>query len=92
MEPVRCFTCNKVIGPLWRRYRELCQTPDLPFEAIMKELGLRRYCCKRMMKTSVDVTQQVLDYQSVHNTLEANKYITVKTETVDATQRVYSTD
>ena len=30
--PVRCFTCNKVIGDKWYKYQELLQEVDNPVE------------------------------------------------------------
>ena len=30
--PVRCFTCNKVIGDKWYKYQELLQDVDDPVE------------------------------------------------------------
>lgn len=49
--PVRCFTCNKVLGHLWRRYEELCEKYPNNYEEILNQLKLDRYCCRRMMLT-----------------------------------------
>jgi DNA-directed RNA polymerase I, II, and III subunit RPABC5 len=98
MDPIRCFTCNKIIGNKWNKYRDLYQQMEneqnttLTYDSIMKELGISRYCCKRMFKTSVDVTEKILDYKQVHNTMKDNPYVTYKTTTVDKTIRSYSTN
>ena len=46
--PVRCFTCGKVIGNKWETYLNLLQT-DFSEGDALDELGLRRYCCRRMV-------------------------------------------
>lgn len=40
-------------APLPRRFRE-----------IMNKLGLKRYCCRRMVYTHVDLIEQLLQYKS----------------------------
>ena len=98
MDPIRCFTCNKTIGNKWNHYRDLYQkmendpNSNLTYDDIMKQLGIARYCCKRMFKTSVDVTEKILDYKQVHNTMKDNPYVTYKTTTVDKSIRTYSTN
>lgn len=64
----------------------------LSFDDIMRELGISRWCCKRMLKTSVNVTEKVLDYKRVHDVMNANPYVTFKTKSVDSTIRTYSTN
>lgn len=45
--PVRCFTCGKVIGNMWKSYEKLIDDKKTPDEALDK-LGYRRFCCRRM--------------------------------------------
>ncbi len=52
MLAIRCYTCGKVIGHMWERYLELLRN-GTPKEALDK-LGLKRYCCRRMLLTHVD--------------------------------------
>ncbi|EJD40155.1 hypothetical protein AURDEDRAFT_33430, partial [Auricularia subglabra TFB-10046 SS5] len=59
--PVRCFSCGKVIGDKWGRYLELLATDQSEGDA-MTELGLRRYCCRRMILTHVDLIEKLLHY------------------------------
>ena len=59
--PVKCFTCNKVVGNKWESYlkmQETCKDND----AILDKLGLTRYCCRRMLLTHVEVIDSLLNY------------------------------
>lgn len=59
--PVRCFTCGKVIGNKWDSYLALLQADHTEGDAL-DELGLRRYCCRRMLLTHVDLIEKLLHY------------------------------
>ena len=61
--PVRCFTCGNVIGNKWQRYLELLNAKK-PMEEIFKDLGLNRYCCRRMIISHVDLIEKLLKYNS----------------------------
>ncbi|KAJ1949755.1 DNA-directed RNA polymerase II subunit L, partial [Linderina macrospora] len=59
--PVRCFTCGKVVGNKWETYLELLQKDYTDSEAL-DALGLKRYCCRRMVLTHVDLIEKLLQY------------------------------
>jgi DNA-directed RNA polymerase subunit N len=61
MIPVRCFTCGTVIGHHWDEFRERTARGD-PAGLVMTELGLSRYCCRRMLLTHVDLLDEVGPY------------------------------
>jgi len=88
MESIVCFTCGKVMP--YQKFQKLCQTKST--EIAMNELGMRRFCCRRMLLTSIDVTQQVQDYNAVHNTIQNNPYVKIKDRYVENGKRVYSTN
>lgn len=46
--PMRCFSCGKVVGNKWDRYLKLIRT-NITSKAALDRLGLRRYCCRRMI-------------------------------------------
>ena len=46
--PQRCFSCNKIIGNIWEKYEQLTKE-NKEFEEICTQLGITRYCCKRML-------------------------------------------
>jgi len=57
--PVRCFTCGKVIGHYWEKYREL--TREEPPEKVLDSLGIERYCCRRMFLTHKEIMEEIID-------------------------------
>ncbi|KAL2884684.1 DNA-directed RNA polymerase [Ceratocystis lukuohia] len=69
--PIRCFSCGKVTGDLWERYLDLIHDgvndglvltcPD-GYSDAMDQLGLTRYCCRRMVMTHVDLIEKLLKY------------------------------
>jgi DNA-directed RNA polymerase subunit N len=60
--PVRCFTCGSVLGHLYEQYKA---SKDKKPDAVLDELGVERYCCRRMFISHVDITQNVLRYPRV---------------------------
>ena len=61
MMPVRCFTCGTLVGQHWDAYRERTARGEKP-RLILDELGVRRYCCRRMLLSHVDLLDDVGPY------------------------------
>ncbi|KAH8828835.1 8 kDa subunit-domain-containing protein, partial [Flagelloscypha sp. PMI_526] len=59
--PVRCFSCGKVVGDKWTKYMNLLQQ-EIPEGDALDELQLKRYCCRRMVLTHVDLIEKLLHY------------------------------
>lgn len=59
--PIRCFTCGKVVGDKWETYITLLQSEYAEGDAL-DHLGLRRYCCRRMILSHVDLIEKLLNY------------------------------
>ena len=58
--PIRCFTCNKVTGNKWKPYCEYLQD-GLSEKDALDKLGLKRYCCRRMLLGHVELIDQLLE-------------------------------
>ena len=68
--PIRCFTCGKVIGNKYKTYLDKTKKKNDDLTTIeinsknvkkteegkvMDELGLDRYCCRKVIMTHVDL-------------------------------------
>jgi len=63
---VRCYTCGKTIGHLFEDYKERTGEGEDP-KVVLDDLGLDRYCCRRMFITYVEVLRETMKYQNSTN-------------------------
>ena len=66
--PVRCFSCGHVIGHLWERYNN-GRSEGRDAGEMLDEVGLERYCCRRMFVSHVELIDDVAPF-SVTRTQE----------------------
>jgi len=59
--PVRCFTCGKLIGDRWEEFARRVETGEEPGE-VLDDLGIKRYCCRRMLLSHVEIIDEVLRF------------------------------
>jgi len=59
--PIRCFTCGKLIGDKYEKYKKLKREGKNPNE-IFEELGIKRFCCKRMLISHVNLIEDIIVY------------------------------
>lgn len=86
MLPVRCFTCNKVIGRYESEFASFKKTPtklgveDLSYTDFFTEFGITRYCCRKIFLTHVDIYQHdaeiEMEHVKVYKDLEVQKIVT----------------
>jgi DNA-directed RNA polymerase subunit N len=62
--PVRCWTCGKVLGDLAEKYEEK-RAKGESSEKAFDELGVERYCCKRMILSNENLIDEILPYPRV---------------------------
>jgi DNA-directed RNA polymerase I, II, and III subunit RPABC5 len=58
--PVRCFTCSKVIGNKWETYSAEISKPGSTPQLVLDAMGLKRYCCRRMLLSHVNIIDNLL--------------------------------
>lgn len=64
--PVRCFTCGNLIADRHEDYQGRIKTGESPDKAL-DAVGISRYCCRRMMLTSMETIQQIIPfYEAIH--------------------------
>ena len=59
--PVRCFTCGNLVADKFEAYQNRVKSGEEPAK-ILDSLGIERYCCRRMMLTTVETIQQVIPF------------------------------
>jgi DNA-directed RNA polymerase subunit N len=62
--PVRCFTCGKVVADRWEEFARRVKAGERP-KQVLDEMGMTRYCCRRMFISQVDVIDDLLRYAQV---------------------------
>lgn len=69
--PVRCFTCGSLIADKMDRYKEAIKAGEEAGE-VLDSLGIKRYCCRRMLLTSVETIHQIVPfYEAMYEKNEA---------------------
>ena len=61
MVPIRCFSCGKLIGDKFNEFETRTKNGEDPAK-VLDDLGVKKYCCRRMMISAVDLIDQVLPY------------------------------
>ena len=59
--PVRCLTCGKLIADTFEEYQAKIKNGDDPTKTL-DQLGIERYCCRRMLLTTVETIQQIIPF------------------------------
>ncbi len=59
--PIRCFSCGKLIAHVYEPYLELIEKGESAKDAF-KKLGIKRFCCQRMIVSQVDLLDDLLKF------------------------------
>ena len=59
--PVRCFSCNQVIGGAYEEFVERQESGENPAN-VMDDLGIKRYCCRKIFVSHLDLIDELLPY------------------------------
>ncbi len=58
--PVRCFSCGGVIGDKYEEFKRRIKKEDP--RKVMDSLGVKRYCCRRMLLSQADFIDEVIKF------------------------------
>ena len=61
MIPIRCFSCGGLIGDKWEEFAQRVKNGEKPGR-VLDELGVNRYCCRRMILSNVEIIDEILKY------------------------------
>ena len=59
--PIRCFTCGALIGDKFAEFERKVKAGE-DAGKVLDSLGIKRYCCRRMLLTSVDLSDEIIPY------------------------------
>jgi len=59
--PIRCFSCGKVIASYYEPFKKRVELGEEP-KKVLDDMGLNRYCCRRMLLSHVELIEDVLPY------------------------------
>jgi len=62
MRPIRCITCGKLLADKYEEFDRRVRAGENP-GTVLDEMGLKRYCCRTVMLTSVDLTEEIQKYR-----------------------------
>ncbi|MCL4411286.1 MAG: DNA-directed RNA polymerase subunit N [Candidatus Marsarchaeota archaeon] len=61
MMPVRCFTCGAVVADKWEEYNSRVNKNGEDASKVLDELGFKRYCCRRMFISNVELIDEFVN-------------------------------
>ena len=61
--PIRCFSCGKPIAGYYDEMKNRLKKGEKADE-IFNELGITRYCCRRMLFAHVELIDDVMKYNT----------------------------
>lgn len=62
MIPIRCFSCGQVVADKWEEFNNRVNVNHEDPEKVLKEMGVKRYCCRRMLVSHVDLIDDIINY------------------------------
>jgi DNA-directed RNA polymerase subunit N len=62
--PVRCFTCGALIADKYEEFIKKVKEGENPGK-VLDKMGIKRYCCRRIFLSNVDVIESTLPYFEV---------------------------
>ena len=60
--PIRCFSCGFPVGAFYKEFKEKVSRGKSQGR-LMDEMGIKRYCCRRMLISQVDVIDEIAPFR-----------------------------
>ncbi len=60
--PVRCFSCGQVVADKYEEYRRLINEDKKTEAQALDQLGVKKYCCRRMFLSHVEIVDEIMKY------------------------------
>lgn len=80
MLPVRCFTCNKVIGRFqdsWDQYKQNNKLNKEDYIRFFETHNIQRYCCRKIFITHIDIYEHCTTFENPMIECRSNSEIPV---------------
>jgi len=61
MIPVRCFSCGKVLADSYEEFQKRVEKGEKA-DKVLDELGITRYCCRRIILAQADIIDDIMKY------------------------------
>ena len=62
MMPIRCFSCGAVVADKWEEYDRRVNNEHESAEKVLDEMGIKRYCCRRMFISNVELIDEFMQF------------------------------
>ncbi len=62
VRPIRCITCGKLLADKYEEFDRRVKSGENP-KVVLDEMGIRRYCCRTVMLTSIDLTDEIAKFK-----------------------------
>ncbi|MBR9707090.1 MAG: DNA-directed RNA polymerase subunit N [Candidatus Diapherotrites archaeon] len=60
--PPRCFSCGKELGSKYEEFQAKVSIAGDSPDKVLDDMGITRYCCRRMLFTHVDLADEIMAY------------------------------
>lgn len=60
--PIRCFSCGQVVAHNYEDFLKEIKEKKLKPTEILDNLGVKKYCCRRMYVSNVDMVDEIMKY------------------------------
>lgn len=73
--PIRCFSCNNIIGNLELLYLQIDRSNEKEIQKFLKKHQIEMYCCRRIFLGFVPTRQKLLQFPTKIETNDKKEQI-----------------